>query len=88
MIELLIIAGVFLIALYFVIQKAVRSAVRSAIIEAHEMINGKDEKTVDENNDEDSDGSEEDMIDTVVCPNCGKTHDMDYPKCPHCKYQD
>lgn len=20
------------------------------------------------------------------CPNCGKTHDFDYPKCPFCKY--
>lgn len=21
-----------------------------------------------------------------TCPNCGKMHDMDYPKCPFCKY--
>lgn len=21
------------------------------------------------------------------CPNCGKTHDFDYPKCPFCKYE-
>ena len=20
------------------------------------------------------------------CPNCGKKHDFDYPKCPFCKY--
>lgn len=20
------------------------------------------------------------------CPNCGKEHDFDYPKCPHCGY--
>jgi endogenous inhibitor of DNA gyrase (YacG/DUF329 family) len=20
------------------------------------------------------------------CPRCGKTHDMDYPKCPFCKF--
>ena len=20
------------------------------------------------------------------CPNCGKRHDFDYPKCPFCKY--
>jgi len=20
------------------------------------------------------------------CPKCGKSHDMDYPKCPFCKY--
>ncbi|MGI6028314.1 MAG: hypothetical protein ACOX81_02755 [Candidatus Heteroscillospira sp.] len=27
-----------------------------------------------------------DGIQQVKCPNCGKTHDMDYPKCPFCKY--
>ena len=21
------------------------------------------------------------------CPNCGKRHDFDYPKCPFCKYE-
>ena len=21
------------------------------------------------------------------CPNCGKTHDFDYPKCPFCKHE-
>ena len=21
------------------------------------------------------------------CPNCGKKHDFDYPKCPFCKYE-
>lgn len=21
-----------------------------------------------------------------VCPECGKSHDFDYPKCPHCGY--
>jgi rubrerythrin len=28
----------------------------------------------------------EDQIDQIECPNCGETHDMDYPKCPFCKY--
>lgn len=28
----------------------------------------------------------EEQIEQVKCPNCGKTHDMDYPKCPFCKY--
>ena len=23
---------------------------------------------------------------TVTCPKCGKSHDIDYPKCPNCKY--
>lgn len=22
----------------------------------------------------------------VQCPDCGRTHDRDYPKCPFCKY--
>jgi len=21
------------------------------------------------------------------CPKCGKEHDFDYPKCPHCQYE-
>lgn len=28
----------------------------------------------------------EEKIKQVECPNCGRTHDMDYPKCPFCKY--
>lgn len=31
--------------------------------------------------------SEEDQVEQVECPNCGKTHDIDYPKCPFCKYK-
>ena len=28
------------------------------------------------------------MVDgtTVKCPKCGTVHDMDYPKCPNCRY--
>lgn len=22
----------------------------------------------------------------INCPRCGRPHDCDYPKCPHCKY--
>lgn len=29
---------------------------------------------------------EDDQIEQIKCPNCGKTHDMDYLKCPFCKY--
>ena len=25
-------------------------------------------------------------ISKIKCPNCGQTHDMDYPKCPFCKH--
>lgn len=28
----------------------------------------------------------EDRIAQVKCPKCGAMHDMDYPKCPYCKY--
>ena len=26
-------------------------------------------------------------IPQVKCPACGKTHDFDYPQCPHCDYK-
>lgn len=28
---------------------------------------------------------EEDQIAQIRCPNCGKVHDIDYPRCPICK---
>jgi DNA-directed RNA polymerase subunit RPC12/RpoP len=28
-----------------------------------------------------------DSIAQVKCPQCGKSYDMDYPKCPYCKYK-
>ncbi len=28
----------------------------------------------------------EDKIWQRTCPKCGKTHDMDFPKCPNCKF--
>lgn len=28
-----------------------------------------------------------DKIEQISCPHCGKTHDIDYPKCPFCKYK-
>lgn len=27
-----------------------------------------------------------DILDKTECPNCGEVHDIDYPKCPKCKY--
>ena len=29
---------------------------------------------------------EEDVIAKVKCPKCGQMHDVDFPKCPFCKY--
>ena len=28
----------------------------------------------------------EDKILQRTCPKCGKSHDIDYPKCPYCKF--
>jgi rubrerythrin len=50
----------------------IKSAVRNAIIEAHRVINGDDE-----------DGG----ISKIICPACGKSHDLDYPKCPYCGHK-
>ncbi len=30
--------------------------------------------------------SVEEQTEKIKCPNCGKQHDFDYPKCPFCKY--
>lgn len=30
---------------------------------------------------------EDEEIEQVQCPNCGTVHDMDYPRCPNCKYE-
>jgi len=27
-----------------------------------------------------------DRLPQIICPSCGKSHDCDYPKCPHCDY--
>lgn len=32
------------------------------------------------------DESVEDQIWQRTCPKCGKSHDIDYPKCPNCKF--
>ena len=34
----------------------------------------------------DTDDDAADEIAKITCPNCGGIHDMDYPKCPYCKY--
>jgi len=36
-----------------------------------------------------SEGADEETNDETpqrICPQCGKEHDIDYPKCPYCKY--
>lgn len=31
--------------------------------------------------------SQPDEMPQVTCPNCGKSYDLDYPKCPYCKHK-
>jgi len=40
------------------------------------------ERNVNDNIDE-----EKNNISKIICPNCKKEHDIDYPKCPYCKHQ-
>ena len=28
----------------------------------------------------------EESLPQIQCPNCGRMHDFDYPKCPYCKH--
>lgn len=35
---------------------------------------------------EETEKTVEDKIWQRTCPKCGKSHDIDYPKCPNCKY--
>ncbi|MDR1703088.1 MAG: DUF6019 family protein [Clostridiales bacterium] len=67
------------VILYGILYLIIKAAVRNGIIEA---------RVINERN-ENKDGNEEDNeydINQVTCPNCGRTHDMDYPKCPYCKH--
>lgn len=64
------------IILYFII----KAAVRDGIVEARHTDDIDDS---DINYDEE----EESGISKTTCPNCGNIHDIDYSKCPYCKYQ-
>lgn len=35
---------------------------------------------------EEIEGDSEDKLWQRTCPKCGQSHDIDYPKCPNCKY--
>jgi len=72
---ILIVVGiiVFFMILYFVI----RFAVRDGMADAHNIVNSN-------RNEEEIEGQN---ISKITCSNCGKKHDMDYPKCPYCKHQ-
>lgn len=52
----------------------IKAAVRNGIIEAHSEINNPK-------------SDDADQITQITCPECGKEHDMDYPKCPYCKHK-
>jgi hypothetical protein len=70
----IVLSGVSLVAIYLII----KAAVRNGVLEAHEIINtSKDGQETDDR----------DRISQKTCPQCGRRHDMDYPKCPHCRHQ-
>ena len=66
--ELLIVGILITIVFFVILYFVIKSAVRDGIIESR---GGKADE-------------EDSGISKVECPNCGKSYDMDYPKCPHC----
>lgn len=56
---------------YVILYFIIKAAVRDGIVEAHKINDAGVERT---------------EIAQKTCPNCGKTHDIDYPKCPYCKH--
>lgn len=74
-----------MIILYFVIKAAVKNAIIAARNEppkyGGEGISG-GSWPPDDGNNRSADG-----ISRTACPNCGREHDMDFPKCPHCGYK-
>ena len=63
---------------YAVLYIVVKTAVRNGIAEARAA----EDVQIAGIKDGDSKGGIN--ISQVVCKNCGKKHDMDYPKCPYC----
>jgi len=56
---------------FIVLYFVVKTAVRNGVVEAHNSMDGGDDE-------------DEDSIAMTTCPNCGRCHDIDYPKCPRC----
>lgn len=72
-------AGILLILfaaaiIFLILYFVIKAAVRDGIIEAHSAIHNPNE-------------NDENKISQITCPECGKLHDWDYPKCPYCKHQ-
>jgi hypothetical protein len=74
-VEYVVLIIVMSIISYSILYFVIKAAVRDAIIEA---------RSIDSDNsiDDEEDGY---TVSKIVCPNCGNKHDIDYPKCPHCK---
>jgi rRNA maturation endonuclease Nob1 len=53
----------------FILYMIIKAAVRDGIIESRHDSNSE---------------IEPDTIAKITCPACGKKHEMDYPRCPHC----
>ena len=73
--EVLILGAVGAALSYAILYFVVKAAVRDGILEAKRA--GKPPNEIAH------DGT---RISQVICPACGAEHDMDYPKCPHCKH--
>jgi len=70
-------SGIILIVIlsvlpFVILYFIIKAAVRNGILEARHIKNTPAEPM--------------DQIAKVPCPSCGKKHDMDYPKCPHCNH--
>lgn len=69
-----LVAGiVFMLVSYAILYFVIKAAVRDGIMEVRQEIAGEGDAAEDGEH-----------IAEVVCPECGRTHDMDYPKCPYC----
>ena len=56
------------VAFFVILYQVIRAAVRAGIIDAQSH----------------NPGVKPSGISQAVCVRCGKSHDVDYPKCPHC----
>ncbi len=58
---------------YLILYFVIKAAVRDGLLEAKRIVNSKPGR--------------KDMLPQVNCPECNKSHDFDYPKCPHCGHE-
>lgn len=79
--EFIIIWVIAAIIFYSILYFVIKAAVRNAIIEAGQINSQTNADAYAENLDYGN------SVSKVECPNCNISHDMDYPKCPSCRYR-